>query len=216
VARRPADRRPFERPAWLVPAVIAVVVILLLGTVGAIVLHGRGSTPGSTAKASPTAKTSPKSSPRPTPSPIGVALLPVPNYGPTANPPLTSVKFCSPAAPCVFGGGVPPATDTHCTLGGTCHVDIAAYWSGKTVNTLTFTIEFFDRCNNPSNTSTSVFQHSYSNVAPYAPIYDPAPSGGFKLTLPSGAKAAALVVIADTGSVKAASAPFPLGADSCA
>jgi hypothetical protein len=216
VARRPADRRPIERPAWLVPAVIAVVVILLLGTVGAIVLHGRGSSPGGIVKASPTAKTSPKSSPRPTPSPTGVALLPVPDYGPTVNPPLTSVKFCTPSAPCVFGGGVPPAMDTHCTLGGPCHVDIAAYWSGKTVNTLTFTIEFFDRCNNPNNTSTSVFQHTYTNVARYAPIYDPAPAGGFPLTLPSGAKAAALVLVVDTGTVKAASTPIALGAESCA
>jgi len=101
-------------------------------------------------------------------------------------------------------------------LGGSCHVDIAAYWSGKTVNTLTFTVEFFDRCNNPNNTSTSVFQHTYSNVAKYAPIYDPAPAGGFPLTLPSGVKAAALVLVADTGTAKAASTPFTLGADSCA
>jgi hypothetical protein len=61
-----------------------------------------------------------------------------------------------------------------------------------------------------------VFQHTYSNVGKYAPIYDPAPAGGFALTLPSGSKAAALVLIADTGTVKAASTPFTLGADSCA
>jgi hypothetical protein len=197
-----------------VPAVIAVVVILLLGTVGAIVLHGRGSSPGGSAKASPTAKTSPKSSPRPSPTPTGVALLPVPNYGPTANPPLTSVKFCTPSAPCVFGGGVAPATDTHCTLGGSCHVDFTAYWNGTTVKSLTFSIEFFDRCTNPNNASITVFQRTYSNVGRYS--YDPTIVGGDPVTLPSGAKAASLVVIADTGTVKAASTPIALGADSCA
>jgi hypothetical protein len=215
VARRPAYRAPIERPTWLVPAVIAVVVILLLGTVGAIVLHGRGAATGGTPKASPTAKTSPTKS-SPTPSPTGVGLLPIPDYGNTApNPPLTSVKFCTPSAPCVFGGATPPAMDTHCTLGGPCHVDYAATWSGNTVNTLTFTIEFFDRCSNPNNTSTVVFQRTDPNVAQYRPIFDPTPKGGTLVTLPSGAKAAVLVLIADTGTVKAASAPLQLGAESC-
>lgn len=214
MARRPAYRGPIERPTWLVPAIIALVVILLLGTIGAIVLHGRGAATGGTAKASPTAKSSPTRS-SPTPSPTAVGLLPIPDYGPAANPPLTSVKFCTPSAPCVFGGKVPPATDTHCTLGGPCHVDYAATWSGNTVNALTFTIEFFDRCSNPNNTSTTVLQRTDSNVARFRPIFDPAPAGGFALTLPSGAKAAVLVLIADTGTVKAASAPFQLGADSC-
>jgi hypothetical protein len=202
---------PSERPAWLVPAAIGVVILLILGAVGVIFLNrGKGTT---VASSSPTPT---KSSPKATPSPTGIALLPIPDYGPTANPPLTSVRFCTPAAPCVFGGGVAPATDTNCTLGGSCHVDIAAFWSGNTVNSLTFTIEFFDRCNNPNNASTTVLQRTDQNVARFRPIYDPAPAGGFPLTLPSGAKAAALVLIADTGTVKAASAPFLLGADSCA
>ena len=136
MARRPAYRGPIERPTWLVPAIIALVVILVLVTVGAIVLHGRGAATGGTAKASPTAKTSPTRS-SPTPSPTAVGLLPIPDYGPAVNPPLTSVKFCTPSAPCAFGGGVPPAMDTHCTLGGPCHVDYAATWSGNTVITTT-------------------------------------------------------------------------------
>lgn len=214
--RRPlAEGLLAERPSWLVPAAVAVVVILILGIVGFVVVpHLRGSGGGGVASTSPSPRTSPKTSPKASPTPTGSALLPVPDYAPAANPPLTSVKFCSLAAPCAFGGGVPPATDTNCTLGGSCHVDIAAYWTGTTVTTLTFTVEFFDRCNNPNNDSTVVFQHNYSKVGKFS--FDPAPAGGFPLTLPTGAKAAALVVVADTGTVKAASAPLLLGADSCA
>jgi hypothetical protein len=198
-----------------VPAAVAVVVILILGIVGFVVVpHLRGSGGGGVASTSPSPRTSPKTSPKASPTPTGSALLPVPDYAPAANPPLTSVKFCSLAAPCAFGGGVPPATDTNCTLEGSCHVDIAAYWTGTTVTTLTFTVEFFDRCSNPSNDSTVVFQHNYSKVGKFS--FDPAPAGGFPLTLPTGAKAAALVVVADTGTVKAASAPILLGSDSCA
>ena len=214
--RKPASRRPSidilsERPAWLIPAAIAVVVLLVIGTVGVVFLNrGKG---GHLASSSPSPT---RSSPKPTSSPTGVALLPIPNYGPTVNAPLTSVKFCTPSAPCVFGGGVAPATDTNCTLSGPCHIDMAATWSGNTVNTLTFSIEFFERCNNPGGTSTTVLQRTYQNVGRFRPTYDPAPAGGFAVSLPSGAKAAALVVIADTGTVKAASAPLLLGADSCA
>jgi hypothetical protein len=192
-----------------------LVVILVLGTVGAIVLHGRGSSPNGTATASPTPKTSPKSSPTATPSPTGVALLPIPDYGRTVNPPLTAVNFCTPTAPCVLPGFA-PAKDTNCTLGGQCHVDFAAYWSGNTVKTLTFSIEFFDRCNNPNGTSTTVFQHTYPNVGRYS--FDPTIVGGDRVTLPSGVKAAVLVVIADTGTVKAASPAFtpPDSAGTCA
>ena len=195
------------------PAAIALVVLLLLGAVG-LYLKTRPTSSGGgpVAHASPSPKTSPKSSPTPT----GSGLLAIPDYGPTVNPPLTSVKFCTPSAPCPFGGGVAPAVDTNCKLGGPCHVDIAAYWSGNTVNTLTLSVEFFDRCNNPNNTSITVLQRSYQNVARFHPVYDPAPAGGFVLALPSGVKAAVLVAIANTGTVKAASAPFTLGANSCA
>jgi hypothetical protein len=189
-------------------------VILVLGIVGFIVVpHLRGSGGGGVASSSPTPKTSPKASPKASPTPTGAALHPVPDYAPATNPPLTSVKFCSQAAPCAFGGGVPPATDTNCTLAGPCHVDIAAYWTG-TISTLSFTVEFFDRCSSSSDASTVVFQRNYSNVGKFS--FDPAPAGGFPVTLPTGAKAAALVVVADTGTVKAASAPMLLGADSCA
>ncbi|HEV2218195.1 MAG TPA: hypothetical protein VGV88_11555 [Candidatus Dormibacteraeota bacterium] len=210
-AGRPAFGLAFERPAWLVPGAIAAIVILLLGTGGIYLFtHLGNASVGHTGTASPSAK--PKSSP----SPSTAGLLPIPDFGPQANPPLTAVKFCTPAAPCVFGGGVPPAQDTNCTLGGACHVDIAATWSGNTVTTLTFTVEFFDRCNNPSNATTEVFKRTDQGVARFRPTYDPAPAGGFPLTLPPGAKAAALVLVADTGSVKAASAPLLLGASSCA
>jgi hypothetical protein len=199
----------------MIPAVIAIIAILLIGTVGLILLHGRGTGSGGTAKASPT----PKASARPSPSPSPTAtsgLLPLPTFPPTANAPLTKVSICSPSAPCDLGKQYPPAKDTSCTLGGSCHIDFAAYWSGNTVTKLTFTIEFFDRCNNPGNTTTTLYQRTYSGVGQLS--FDPTPRGGQKVTLPSGVKAAVIVVIADTGTVKAASPTLtPAGsADSCA
>jgi hypothetical protein len=211
VERRPKSDSPSGRPAWLIPAAIAVVVLLLIGTVSVVLLNrGKGS-PLASGSPSPT-----RTSPKPTPSPTGVALLPIPDYGPAANAPLTSVKFCTPSAPCVFGGGVTPAKDTNCTLGGPCHIDMAAFWSGNTVNTLTFTIVFFDRCNNPNNAPALRLPRPAHPPARSRPVSAPAPAGGSAVTLPSGLKAAVLVAIADTGTVKAASAPLELGAASCA
>jgi len=49
-------------------------------------------------------------------------------------------------------------------------------------------------------------------------IFLPAPNGGFPVTIPTNAKAAAIVVVAEAGTAKAASTPYQLpgSAASCA
>ena len=110
------------------PAIIAIVVILLLGSVGAIVLSNRGSTNNNIATTSP--KTSPKVSPKASASPSAVGLQPVPTYAPSANPPVTSVEF------------LPDAT---CTL-TSCRVDVEMKYSPPQGGELGYTLKFFDRC----------------------------------------------------------------------
>jgi hypothetical protein len=57
VARRPSASGPAERPPWLIPAIIGVVLVLLLGTGGFILAHRGGS---STAGVTTSPGTSPK------------------------------------------------------------------------------------------------------------------------------------------------------------
>src|ERR1700682_3634184 len=107
VARKPAGGGTRERPSWLIPAIIAIVVILLLGTVGRIVLGGRGKSSGTGGvTSSPSPGTSPKASPKASPSPTGTGPLAVPNYGPASAAPITSVIICSVATPGNIGGGL--------------------------------------------------------------------------------------------------------------
>jgi len=203
--RRPGRDLLSERPPWLVPAAIAIVVLLLIGIVGTVVLANRGSSPRNIATTSP--KTSPKGSPKSSPS-GSTALLPVPTYAPLTNPPFTRVQFCLPQATCPGG----TSADTNCTLNSTCHVDFGVYYSGP-VGQLTYWVEFFDRC---ANTSTEVFKQTRTPNPIYR-SFIPAPTGGFPVTLPS-AKAGAIVVVVESGTTQAASAPYDLpgSATTCA
>jgi hypothetical protein len=194
----------------MVPAAIAVAILLLLGAGGGIYLAThRGSSVGQVThapspKSSP--KSSPKASPKASPSPTGIAAVPI--YAPASSPPLTSVQFCTSQAPCA-GGSTP---DTNCELNGSCHVDFGIYWAKVSLPSLTYSVEFFDRC---TGVSTIVFKQTHTPPSAYR-SYIPAPKGGYPVTLPS-AKAAALVVVAQTGSASAASAPYlvPGSADTC-
>jgi hypothetical protein len=98
-------------------------------------------------------------------------------------------------------------------LGGPCHIDIGIYYNAP-VGSLTYWVEFFDRC---SNQSTEVFRQTRT-PNPVFRSFIPAPVGGYPVTLPSGAKAAAIVVVAQSGAAMAASAPYELpgSASSCA
>jgi hypothetical protein len=171
-----------------VPAVIAIVVILLLGSVGAIVLANRGSSNNNIATTSP--KTSPKGSPKASASPSAGGLQPVPTYAPSTNPPVTSVEF------------LPDAT---CTL-TSCRVDVEMKYSPAQGGELGYTLKFFDRC---TGTTTDLPGRHFTPPTAFVRA-DP----GFQnVTLPS-AKSAALVAVSTTPTV-AASAPILLGGESC-
>src|SRR4029077_11425576 len=154
---------------------------------------------------SPSAKTSPKTSPK-TSTSTGT-LLAVASYAPETSPPFTKVQFCLPQAPCQGA----TSADTNCSIGGSCHVDIGIYYDAA-VDQLTYSVNFFDRC---TGTTTTVFKLT-DKPNPSFRIFLPAPNGGFPVTLPS-AKAGAIVVLAETGTAKAASGAYflPGSAESC-
>jgi hypothetical protein len=209
--RRPVrDQQPSQRPSWLLPAAVAVVVLILLGIAGAVFLAGRGGNNGNTATSSPgtSPKTSPKATPKTTPSAVGTALQAVPTYAPATSPPFTKVQFCLPAETCQGA----TSADTNCTLNAACHVDIGIYYDAA-VGQITYLVNFFDRC---TGTTTVVFKRT-DTPNPSFRIFLPAPNGGFPVTLPS-AKAGAIVVVAQSGTASAASTPYDLpgSAASCA
>ena len=213
--RRPVHDQPTERPPWLVPAIAVVVILLLLGVGGGIFLANRGGPSNKIATNSPTTspKTSPKTSPSAPPSAV-TGLQTVPTYAPLASAPLKSVQFCLPTATCVGG----TSADTNCQVSGPCHIDIGIYWAGQgSVTQLTYTVKFFDRCTGKDQT---VFNRLDTTKAISQQIsWIPAPTGGFPVTLPSGAKAAAIVAVVTTDKgVTAASKPYDLpgSAASCA
>jgi hypothetical protein len=209
VARRPAGGGTTQRPSWLIPAIIAIVVILLLGTVGGIVLAGRGKSSGTGGvTTSPSAKTSPKTSPKASPSPTNQGPLAVPNYGPASAAPITSVIICSVATPCNIGGGNAPETATACDLNG-CHVEVGIYFSGPQRVPVQYSLKFFNRCT--GETVDVAGPNAYTPPGYIVVI----PTDKWPVKIPTGVKSGALVAVAQLPAV-AASAPLMLGADSCA
>jgi len=189
-----------------VPAIAAIVILILLGVGTFIFLGNRGGPSNNVATTSPSPKTSPKASPKVTPSPTGTALQAVPTYAPAASAPLTKVQFCLPAATCV--GGTSP--DTSCQLNGACHIDIGIYWQGQgAVTSMTYTVKFFDRCTGKDET---VFNRlDTTKTIAQQTSWIPAPKGGYPATLPTGSKAGAIVAVVTTDKgVAAASAPYDL------
>ncbi len=193
VARKPAGGgTPSQRPAWMIPAIIAVVLILLVGVGGTIVLLGRGHS-GATASNSPSPKTSPKPTASPSPSaPQGP--LAVPSYGPATAAPVTGIAFLTDAA------------DTSCAVNGPCKVTVEMKFSTAQHADVAYTLKFFDRC---TGTTTDLPGNHFT------------PPGFIRVditsvvSLPTGAKSAAIVAVSTTPAVTA-SAPLLLGADSCA
>jgi hypothetical protein len=223
VARRPSGGGgPSDRPAWLIPGIIAVVLLLLLGTAGGIIMANRGSSPGvasASPKASPKASpagspaASPKASPTASPRPTGQAPLAVPNFGPASADRVIKVQFCSAAAPCVLGASYPNEVDTVCDLTA-CTVEVAIYFSKGTdgkyySGPVSYGLKFFDRC---AGTTKDMPSPPKANVTEYAVSI---PAGKWKLTLPTGVKSAALVAVSQDPAI-AASEPLMLGGSSCA
>ncbi len=193
VARRPAGGGiPGERPSWMIPAIIAVVVILLLGVTGTIILLGHGKSSGATASHSPSPKTSPKASPSASPTQQGP--LAVPNYGPATAAPVTSIAFLTDAA------------DTSCTLNGSCKVTVEMKFSSPQRSDVAYTLKFFDRCTG----TTTDLPGSHFTPPGFTRVDITA-----VVNMPTGAKSAALVAVSTTPAA-AASAPLLLGSDSCA
>jgi hypothetical protein len=189
---RPPERIPSDRPAWMIPAIIGVVLLLLLVAGGGYFLLKRpGSTVGVVTH-TPSPGKSPKPTPRATPTPTNPGgLQTVPTYAPASAPPVTGVVFLP---------------DTTCKLNSTCRVDVEMKYSSAQSGTLGYILKFFDRC---TGATTSLPGRSFK------------PSGGFiradpgfqTVTLPA-AKSAALVAVSTTPAA-AASAPLLLGAESC-
>ena len=206
--RRPSDGWvPTERPTWLVPAAIAVVVILILGIVGFIVVSHRGSGGSPVAGASPSAKTSPKTSPKASASPTSNgAPLAVPTYAPASADPITKVIMCSTATPCNINGS-PAETGTACDL-TSCKVEVGIYFSKGQNVPVSYTIKLFDRC---TGTTTDLPGPNPYTPPGYAIVI---PSDHWAVSIPSGLKSAALVAVAQQPAV-AASAPLLLGSTTC-
>ena len=204
VARRPSGSGPSERPRWLIPAVIGVVLLLLLGTGGFVLAHlGSPATGG--APPSPSARTSPKTSPKTSPT-ATTGPLAVPNYGPAATAPITSVIICSTATPCNIPGST-AETATACGL-TSCKVEVGIYFSAPQKVAVSYILKFFDRC---TGTTTDL-----PGPNPYTPPgYNIViPTDHWSVNIPSGVKSGALVAVAQQPAV-AASAPLLLGSDSC-
>jgi hypothetical protein len=198
---RPPERVPSERPAWMVPAVIAVVILLLLGG-GGIYLLTRPGSHGAVATHTPSPSGKPTAKASPTPTSTG-GLQTVPTYAPAAASPITSVAFCIPTThPCQ---GLTAADYTNCRLNGSCKVMVEIKFSTPQNGKVAYITNFFDRCTGATT---------------------PLPGGNFTpsgftrvdiqrvLTLPAGSKSAALVAVTTSPSA-AASTPLLLGSDSC-
>ncbi|HYR49143.1 MAG TPA: hypothetical protein VES90_03080 [Candidatus Eisenbacteria bacterium] len=208
VARRPAGGGTSNRPSWLVPAIIAVVLILLLGTAGGIILARNNSNSGPVGQTSPSpgATTSPRTSPNATPSAQGGPRA-VPTYAPVSADPVKSLQYCSPSTPCNISGQ-PPETATSCDLGAACHVEVAIAFSSPQRTAVGFSLKFFDRC---------------TGVTTDLPGPNPFTPPGYTLvildknvTLPTGVKSGALVAVSTTPAVAASPALLLGSTTSCA
>jgi len=198
---------PSERPAWLIPAAIAVVIVLILGTIGVIVLANRGN--GTPIGGNPSPSSRPTTSPKgsPSTSPTGGPQA-VPNYGPGSASPVTKVQICTPTAPCNIPGGS-PETATACDL-SSCRLEVAVYFSTSQKSVpVSYTLKFFNRC-----TGQTTDLPGAKTTTPATGYIVSVPTDHLTVRIPSGVKSGALVAVTQTPGV-AASQPLLLGADSC-
>lgn len=219
--RRPTVARPptggggilAERPPWLVPAAVAVIIVLLLGIVGIKVLSGRSTAGNPIARTTSSPSTHPTATPHvsPTSSPSNKAPLAVPtNYGPSSADPVKSVQICSPASPCNIPGSS-AETATSCDL-SSCKLEVAMYFTSvqKSVP-YSYILKFFDRC-----TGQTTDLPGAGTTTPASGYIVGIPTDHLSVNIPSGVKSGALVAVSQTPAV-AASPPLLIGsATSCA
>jgi|SRR5438309_23217 len=213
--RRPGVPRPpsgggllAERPPWLVPAAVAVVIVLLLGIVGVYVLSHRSSPTvvGQVhATPSPHATTSPHATPSPTATGGPQA---VPSFGAASAAPISKVQICTVASPCDIPGSS-AETATACEV-NSCRLEVAVYFTAvqKSVN-VAYTIKFFDRC-----TGQTTDLPGPSATTPSTGYIVEIPTDHWPVSIPSGVKSGAVVAVASSPAV-AASAPLLVGGSTC-
>ena len=211
---RPPSRGPSildERPPWLVPAAVAVVVVLLLGIFWLVFLHRGPSNP--TALVHPTPSShgtpTPRTSPGTSPTPSGHTPQTVPTYAPASADSVKSVQICTPETPCSIPGST-PENATVCSL-SSCKVEVAIYFTSvqKSVS-YQYTLKVFDRCTG----QTTDLPGPNAATTPSTGYIVAIPSDHWNVNIPSGLKSAALVAVSQSPAI-AASAPLLLGADSC-
>jgi hypothetical protein len=218
--RRPTVPRPpvggggilAERPPWLVPAAVAVVIILLLGFFGIKLLSGRSTgSPVAQTSASPSAHASGSPHASPSSSPSGKTPLAVPTtFGPSSADPVKSVQICTVASPCNIPGAS-PETATSCSL-SSCKMEVAIYFTSvqKSVP-YGYIVKFFDRC-----TGQTTDLPGTNSTTPSSGYIVAIPNDHLSVSIPSGVKSGALVAVSQAPAV-AASAPLLIGStDSCA
>ncbi|HET7420088.1 MAG TPA: hypothetical protein VFL27_06875 [Candidatus Dormibacteraeota bacterium] len=219
-ARKPVPRPPSrgggialaERPPWLVPAAVAVVIVLVLGILGFIVLNRGNSNPTAQVHTTPSAhtSTSPGVTPKTSPSPTGSHNpQTVPSYAPASADPVRSVQICTTENPCNIPGAS-AETATACTL-SSCRLEVALYFTSvqKSV-AYQYTVKVFDRCTG----TTTDLPGPNSATTPSTGYIVAIPSDHWIVSIPANIKSAALVAVSSAPAV-AASAPLMLGADTC-
>lgn len=196
-----------ERPPWLVPAAVAVVIVLVLGILGFVVLHRGGSNPTAQVHTTPSPHSS--SSPHASPSPSGHTPQTVPSYAPATADPVKSVQICTTDSPCNIPGST-PETATNCSL-TSCKVEVAIYFTSvqKSVS-YQYTLKVFDRC---TGTTTDLPGPNAATTPPTGYIVA-IPSDHWSVSIPAGIKSGALVAVSSSPAV-AASPPLLLGAETC-
>ncbi|HEV2413994.1 MAG TPA: hypothetical protein VGX27_04250 [Candidatus Dormibacteraeota bacterium] len=215
--RRPTVARPpagggilAERPAWLVPAAVAVVIVLLLGFVGVKVFSSRGAG-NPIARTTATPSTHPTGTPRTSPTPSGKGPLAVPTtFGPASADPVRSIQICAPSSPCTIPGSSPESASV-CDLSA-CKLEVAMYFTAVQKSTQTsYILKFFDRC-----TGQTTDLPGAGTTTPASGYIVSIPTDHLSVSIPSGVKSGALVAVSQTPAV-AASAPLLLGSEtSCA
>ena len=220
IARKPVPRPPSrgaggislaERPPWLVPAAVAVVIVLLLGILGVFLLNRGNSNNVAKVNTTPSAhaSTSPHASPGASPSPTGHTVQTVPSYAPATADPVKSVQICTTDAACNIPGAS-PETATACTL-TSCKIEVAIYFTSvqKSVG-YQYNVKVFDRCTG----QTTDLPGPNTQSTPSSGYIVAIPSDHWNVSIPSNIKSAAVVAVTTAPAV-AASAPLLLGADSC-
>jgi hypothetical protein len=216
-ARRPTVARPpigggvlADRPPWLIPAAVAVVIVLILGIVGVKALSGRQTgSPTAQVTASPSSHATSTPHASPTSVPSGKAPLAVPtNFGPASADPLRSLQICTTASPCNIPGAA-AETATSCEL-TSCKVEVAFYFTSvqKNVN-YSYTVKLFDRC-----TGQTTDLPGPSATTPSSGYIVAIATDHWPVNIPNGVKSGALVAVSQTPAV-VASAPLLIGGDSC-